>query len=228
MLIAEELLLLCLDDDTGRRMMGKESLAPALGGALLVELALRERIGITPHEAGRQQRGRVQVISTTPTDHPELDAALGYLADREGIRVKDLLSEFSGKRITKGLLERLVGRLVQGGVLREERSAVLGIRSWPTVDPRPEEEVRGRLQSALVGGQTPAERTVALIALLAATNRLTKVVTTGDRGALRARAKELSEGDWAAAAVKKAIDEVNATMTAVTVAAVSGGNGGGG
>jgi hypothetical protein len=35
------------------------------------------------------------------------------------------------------------------------------------------------------------------------------VVTTDDKRALKARAKQLSEGDWVAEAVKEAIDEVS-------------------
>ena len=35
MLIAEELLLLALDDATGRRLVGTDKLDPALGGALV-------------------------------------------------------------------------------------------------------------------------------------------------------------------------------------------------
>ena len=46
MLIAEEFLLLVLDDESGKRTIGGESLEPALAAALVVELALAERIGI--------------------------------------------------------------------------------------------------------------------------------------------------------------------------------------
>jgi hypothetical protein len=50
--MAEEYLLLCLDDKTGRPRIGRDRLDPALGGALVAELALRERVGITPRAAG--------------------------------------------------------------------------------------------------------------------------------------------------------------------------------
>ena len=82
--------------------------------------------------------------------------------------------------------------------------------SWPAHDIAPEDEVRQRLQSALIAGLTPTERTVALIALLEVTGLLTKVVPTEDKKAMRAKAKALTEGDWAAKAVKDAIDEVAA------------------
>ena len=85
MLIAEEYLLLALDERTGKLRIGSDALGPALGGALVAELALRERIGVTPHEAGWNKRGRVTIISTMPTDDPELDAALQKLLDGAGL-----------------------------------------------------------------------------------------------------------------------------------------------
>jgi hypothetical protein len=227
-LLAEEFLLLCLDDDSGKKTLSSEKLPPALGAAILVELALMERIGVTPHDTGWQRRGRVRITDTKPTDDAELDAALAAVEQREDVKVKDLISDMSGKRITKGLQDRLAGRLVASGALGEERSKVLGLRRWPTADPGPEQEVVTRLQSSLVGNATPTERTVALIALLQATGQLTKVVSTSERKedqkALKARAKALTEGDWAAAAVKQAIDEVYAMVA--SMAAVSAGGGG--
>ena len=47
-----------------------------------------------------------------------------------------------------------------------------------------------------------------------------------DKRALKARAKKLAEGDWAAKAVKDAIAEMTAVMVAVSAGAAGGGNGG--
>ena len=44
---------------------------------------------------------------------------------------------------------------------------------------------------------------------------------TEDKKSLRRRAKELSEGDWAAKAVKDAIDEVAAATAAVAAGAAA-------
>ncbi|HEU5486530.1 MAG TPA: GPP34 family phosphoprotein [Microlunatus sp.] len=209
MLIAEELLLLSIDDETGRNaLLSNDKIAPALGGALLVELALMERIGVTPASAERRQRGRVTITSTTPTDDQELDNLMVVLEQREGAKVTDLISQMSMKPITKGLRDRLLHRLARAGVLREQRSAIFKIRSWPTIDPGPRHEVHSRLQAALVRADVPSERTVALIALLNATGRLSKVVVGEDKKTLKSRARDLSKGDWAAEAVKRAINEV--------------------
>ena len=45
MLIAEEYLLLALDEESGKPRIGSDRLEPALGGALVAELALMERVG---------------------------------------------------------------------------------------------------------------------------------------------------------------------------------------
>jgi len=189
---------------------------------LVVELALMERIGVTPHEAGWNKRGRITITDLTPTDDVELDEALRKLAESEGKKLSDVLSEFASKkvRLSYKLRERLLERLAKAGVLKRQEGTVLGFiprTTWPAGDVRAEDDVRERLQSTLVSGFTPTERTLVLIALLQVTGLLPKVVTTDDKHALKSRAKQLTDGDWAAKAVKDAIDEV----TAATVAAVA-------
>ncbi len=217
MLIAEELLLICLDNDTGRRTLGTDRLDPALAGALLAELALMERIGVTADDEGWLKRGRITITNLKPTDDVELDRALQVLTQREGKKVKDLVSGLSLKPLSKGLRLRLLGRLAAAGVLTEHHGKVLGLfphRTWPLLDPAPEEEVRRRLQSALVVGLTPTERTVSLIGLLHATRHVAKAVPSDEPKMVKARAKALAEGDWVAKAVKQAIDDAAAAGAA--------------
>lgn len=226
--IADELLLLSLDETTGKAIAPGLNLDAALVAALLVELALTERISIAPAEAGWNARGRVTVISTRPTDDPDLDAVLVALSEKDGQKVKNLVSPMSWKPVSKGLKDRRLARLVQQGVLTEQRSAVLGLRSHPTVNPGPGREVRARLWAALVDGLTPTERTVALIALVEATGILPKVVVGPDRKLVKARAKQLSQGDWAAKAVKDAVAEATSAMASAAAVSGGGGDGGGG
>jgi hypothetical protein len=96
---------------------------------------------------------------------------------------------------------------------------VLGIvprTTWPGADSRHKQELRARLQDVLVAGASPDSRTAALVSLLAAVNAAHKVVD-GDKKAVRARAKDIAAGDWAGAAVKKAIDAVNETVAATII-----------
>lgn len=227
MLIADELLLLALDDRTGKKIAAGMNVDAAMAAALLVELALSERISIAPAEAGWREKGKITVVHTAPTDDADLDALLAKLADKDGQKVKNLISPMTWKPISSGLRDRRLALLVRQGVLTEERSEFLGVRSHPTRDTGPEHEVRARVWSALVDGLTPTERTVALIALLDAVGILTKAFDVADKKAFKARAKQLAEGDWAAKAVKDAIAETTAVMVATTAAAAGGGSSGG-
>lgn len=217
MLIAEELLLLCLDNESGRRTLGTDRLDPALAGALLAELALMERIGVTADDEGWLKRGRITITNLKPTDDVELDRALQLLSEREGKKAKDLVSGMSLKPLSKGLRVRLLERLASAGVLSEHQGKVLGLfphRTWPALDRGPEDEIRRRLQSTLVVGLTATERTVSLVGLLHATRHLAKVVPSDEPRVVKARAKSLTEGDWVAKAVKQAIDDAAAAGAA--------------
>ena len=209
MLLADELLLLALDDTSGKSVAVSTNLDVALAAALLVDLALQERISVAPTEAGWRERGKVTVVDSSPTDDPDLDEVLARLVGKDGQKAKNLISPVSWRPIYKGVRDRRLARLIQGGVLTEQRTELLGLRRYPTRDPRPEQEVRVRLRSALVNGLTPTERTVALIALLSASRILPKIFPAEDKKLIKTRAKRLSEGDWAAKAVRDAITEAS-------------------
>jgi hypothetical protein len=51
---------------------------------------------------------------------------------------------------------------------------------------------------------------------------VTRVVSVDDKRAARRRAKEIAEGDWAADAVRGAVQEVQTAVTVAVVAATSG------
>ena len=61
MLMAEEVLLLLVDDRTGRFVVGSTRLDNVLAGAVLVELVTMKRVGFPPAGAG-VRRGRMVVV----------------------------------------------------------------------------------------------------------------------------------------------------------------------
>ena len=116
-------------------------------------------------------------------------------------------------------------------MLTADEGKVLGIfpvTRWTAKDARHEAEVRSALESVLKVGTSPDERTGALIALLSALNVVPKIVTDAvDKKALKQRAKQIAESDWAADAVKKAVAEMQAAVTtAIVVSATAASTGG--
>ncbi|SDS95030.1 GOLPH3/VPS74 family protein [Actinopolymorpha singaporensis] len=216
MLLAEDLLLLLVDDSTGRPVTDGTKLDHALAGAVLLELTLRGKVDVAgPGEDVR--KGRLVVRDESPTGEPVLDQGLSILDAREGSKPANVLG-----RLAKGLRDRLLAGLADRGVLRQEKGRVLGIfptTRWPAEDSSHENSLRVTLSDVLVQGRTPDARTGALVSLLAAIDVVPKVVDAPDRRAVRRRAREISEGAWAADAVKKAVAAVNAaTMAAVSAA----------
>ncbi len=224
MLIAEDLLLLLVDDDTGRPVTDGTKLDHALGGAVLLELALQGRVDIAG-PGSEVKKGRLVVNDPSPTGHAVLDAALSLLVDKSGRKPDQVIGP-----LAKGLRKRLLGGLADRGVLRRDEGRILGIfptTRWPAEDSRHENELRSRLQDVLVVGVTPDNRTGALVSLLAAIDVVPKIVDAPDRRAVKRRAKEIADGAWAADAVRRAVEAVNAamvaTIAATSVAASSGG-----
>jgi hypothetical protein len=79
MLIAEDLLLLLTDDETGKLVASASEVDVALGGALLVELTLMQRLDLAgPSEQVR--KGHLVVRDASATSDPLLDEALAMVA----------------------------------------------------------------------------------------------------------------------------------------------------
>jgi hypothetical protein len=218
MLMAEEVLLLLVDDRTGRFLVDSTRLDNVLAGAVLAELATFERVGFAPQGTG-VRRGRMVVLNPAALGDPVLDRALATVAASRPAKPEQLIAKLR-KRLRATLLERLSA----AGVLRRSTRKVMGIlprTTWPAVDVNRKRELRARLQDVLVVGAPPDGRTAALVSLLAAVNAAHKVVE-GDKKTVRTRANEIAAGDWAGAAVKKAIDAVNASIAIIVAAGTAG------
>ena len=223
MLLAEDLLLLVTDDASGRLSAPAERVDAGLGGANLVELALRNKVDLTG-EQDPGKRGRIIVCDLSPAGDAVLDAALQILIARQGRKPSEVIGPLS-KNLRRALYQRLADR----GVVRAERGKILGvfpIRRWPADDANEEAEVRRLMTQALVQQVTPDTRTAALIALVHAIGRVDKIVDARQHGLskreLRARAKEIAEGNWASEAVRKAIQEMmEAAFVAISAATIT-------
>lgn len=225
LLLAEELLLLLLDDVSGRVTTDGTRLTNGLAGAMLLELAVDEHVGITTGSTDgpggvRAKPGRLAVLANPRPADPELAVALDKVAERAGRKPKDALPP-----LVKGLKERLLERLAAAGLITRQRGRLLGFipnTTWPTVDPGPEREVRERLRQVLVDGQQPDQRTAALVALLSATDAVHKALPDADKRLVKKRARQIAEGEWASDAVRRAVAETEtAVMTAIMASTVA-------
>jgi hypothetical protein len=219
--IAEDLLVLLLDERSGRVAEGTNA-DTVLGGALLIELALLGAVTVS-ERTGLWRTAKVRVEPGVDVDDPMLGEALAVVAQKER-GAQDLVT-----RLGRGCRDKVAARLVERGTLRLEESRALGLfrsRRWPAADPARASQLRQSLRGPLLQGTTPDERTAALVALLHAVNRAHRTIDLEGRPAreVKRRAKEISEGAWAATAVRDSIQAATAAMTAaVTAAVIAGG-----
>lgn len=215
MLIVEDLLMLLLDDKTGSPAAAG-TLYYTLGGALLVDLALRGRVE-TDGSGGPLSGPKVVTAGEGPLPDPMLQDAYDKVAEKPQ-RVQPLLIAL-GNGLWKPVTERLIDR----GLIRREKKRFLGIipvTHLPVQDAGPETELRGRIRAVLEDGAEPDPRTAAITALLSASGALPalrpRIAWSGE---VYKRAKALEKGDWGAEAVNTAVTRTAAAVAAAAAAA---------
>jgi len=163
----EELLLLMLDDETGRLI---DRSAPsgdyAMAASLLAELMLEGRIHTDPEH--------LSVTDPTPTGDAALDEVLAKIGGEmapQGTRwwIEHLASEADRLR------DMYFDRLVERGVLKLEEGRFLWFfaeRRYPLLSDREEREVKARLMAVIFEENTPSQRDALLIGLARAAGLL--------------------------------------------------------
>lgn len=217
MLLCEQLLLIGLDDEKGGDASRYGMLDSGLAGALLLDLSLAGAVSI---EDGN-------VTATGTADDPLLAATL------EAIRAKDRPrgpKHWIGAlpRALKPLRGRVAEPLVERGVLREDRSRLLGLiprTRFPEVDPEPEARLRERLAAVLLEAAEPDLETALLISLLVPLGLVRGLAPRERRREAQRRAERVADrslvGEDLGRVVKEMQAAVIAAVTAATVAATS-------
>ena len=215
-LIVEDVLLLMLDDEYGVPA-GAGTLHQTLGGAVLVELALLDRV--RPDRSGGWLKGtQVVVAGDGPLPDPLLHSAYDAIAAHSRHVQAMLIS------IGAGLYDPLIERLLQRGLIRREHRRFLGLiptTRLPAVDTGHESALRKRMSAVLEDGAEPDARLAAIIALISASGTLPSLDPVPRwSGPVVTRAKELEQGHWGAAAVSSAVLQAAAALAAASAAAV--------
>lgn len=183
--LAEELLLLAYDDETGKATMPRISLDLGMAAAVLIELALAGRIAYSD--------GSLTVVDPTPTGEPLVDGVLARMAADTPHSPSSWV-----QRLRHGLRDKILGDLCAQGVVRDVDETELGfihVHRYPTVDPAVEADTRRRLAEALASGELPDERTAALATLVAVLRMEPALGLTGDAAReARQRLEEIAGG----------------------------------
>lgn len=175
LLLAEELVLLCMDDKTGQCEVEPREAGQGVALALIFELSLA---GALTLEQGKLAAG---------DQGPASDQLLNLTAESAvGLTPTAAVDKLAAEDLLQAILVRLVSR----GVLHDADVWSPGIHL--PKDPHPEAAVRQRLRELLAHGRGANEHEAALVALLHHLEIVATVLPDEDAAVVRARAVEVS------------------------------------
>ncbi|WP_160122858.1 GOLPH3/VPS74 family protein [Rhodovarius lipocyclicus] len=207
----EEIVLLLLDDRTGRPVgLPPPAADYAIAGAVLMELSLLGRID-TDLE-------RVVVSDAKPTGDAVLDEALEMIAAAPGIEdSRHWISELGLKG--EHFRDALLGRLVGHGVLRMEEGKFLWVfadRRYPKAVGGAQEvkEVRARLRDLILSDDIPEPRDALLLGLCRATGLVPLLLTPIELDETAARVDQIADLEELNRSLSEVIRQVQTSMVA--------------
>ena len=229
----EQLLLLVLRDRKGTLDYRAGHYNLAMGGAILAELALSDRISI-----GRDRKAFVEPVRMARrAGNDILDEAFARVREaRRNRRAYMWVTNFGSM---KRLRHRTAVGLCRRGILRTEESEIMLLfrrKVYPTLDPGPERDLVARLREAITGGSEVEPALGVVLALLNVTGAIRIHFDRRELRPHRKRLKEIGAGQHfaglhahdaaaahravqgAVAAAQAAVATVSAAVAAVTVA----------
>jgi hypothetical protein len=205
--LAEDLYLLAGDDTGGRLLIDPIHLDLGLGGALLLDLALRRRVALRAEH--------VTVAVEQPTGEPLLDSALAEIRGQPRPHGPDHWIRHLARGAHRAVQDHLLGL----GVLKREDGRILRfipVHRTRETDGRLHHELVDHLQDAVVLGRPPSPESAALAALALAVGLDRHLFPHADRLLVRKRMAEVAAGcddaAWVAPSVTAAVNAVDAAL----------------
>jgi golgi phosphoprotein 3 len=169
----EDLLLLVLDDSTGKlRPLPDRALDFALAGALLAEFAFEGTVDIT--------NGHCRVTKIEASDNAFHERMLKKLKTSGDAKLENWLSALAGE--ADAIQDEGLNRLVDRGILKKQDESFLWVfhkRRYPMVDNKEEEEVIRRIRKRVLDpDQTTRDRSDLILIALMDVCQLSHIVFT--------------------------------------------------
>ncbi len=211
-LIAEELLLIALDPESGRVPMGAQDYVKVgLSGALLAELALSGSLAMSG--------GRITVVAGDRPGDPLLAATIDAVGSGlAGRRAKAVVAKLD--KSVGGVWEQVVGRRVDAGTIGREKRGLLSPTRHPVLDRPVQELVLAHIRVAAIGDQPLEPHRAVVLAFCGPCRLLEKVAPErSQHRQAKMRIKQATRSAPFGPEVKKVIDDL---VAAASVAAGAG------
>ncbi len=208
--VAEEILLLALDDEGDFIHPSVMIFQLSIAGAVLMDLALHERIDT--------DLDHLVVVDEAPTGDDVMDEVLRTICGES--KVRDAAHWVNAVATdAEAIKQRLLARLVDRGILKsvdKKYMWIFGNRRYPMIDDREDREVKLRIFSVLLSDEIPTQRDVVLISLADASRLLKSIMTEREYKACGPRLEQLTRMDLIGQAMANVIRDVGSSIRAST------------
>ena len=205
---AEEILLLLLDDKSGRfANVIESSLRCAIAGAVLMDLALENRIDTDPKQ--------LVLVDAAPVGDDLLDPTLADIARAPETRdARYWVNRIAGD--ADRIRETALRRLVERGILQREDDRFLWVfraRRYPVIDGQAEREVKLRIMEVLFSDVIPAPRDVVIIGLADACGLFGVLLSRRELQRVAERIEQVRRLDLIGQAVIQTVTEIDMAIS---------------
>ncbi|WP_167098490.1 GPP34 family phosphoprotein [Mycobacterium sp. DL592] len=193
--IAEDLLLLLLDNAAAQPAIERGTLQRLMAAAVLLDLAYECRIRpALPHEP--VDSDRLVALAGPPPADPVLRPALSLLLQAP------MTPAAAIAKLRKRAEDDVLDQLLRTGQLHQVQLSSHRLRrndyAWPMANRTRVDRARSALLAALFDGQRPDPQTASIVSLLHAVNALGVLLSLNERGWqwVAGRASEIASGTW--------------------------------
>ena len=203
----EEIILLLYNEDRGDFAPGlaPHSLHTVLAGAVLMDLALEDRIDTDPEH--------LILVDATPLADDLLDPILADIAQDTGARDLGYWVAQTAKQGDE-IRDKALARLVNRGILEAESEGIFSLsrlvsrsRRYPTIDGQRVEEVRLRIMRVLFTDEIPDPRDIVIICLTDACGVFKNILSQSELSEVQDRIELIGKMDLIGQSVARAIRE---------------------
>ncbi len=211
---SEELLLLLVDEQTGGlATVPDRAMRCAFAGALLMDLALADRID-TDLES-------LTLVNATPLGDEILDPWLAMIAHADHTRdAAYWIERFAKPEVADRVRDTALRRLGERGILTSDVGGLLSLavrvgrtRRYPMIDGEGSRDVQLRLMNILFSGDIPAPHDAMLIALVDACDIFERLLTPAEMAEARERIELFGTLELLGRAVAAAIRSTGSPST---------------
>lgn len=207
---SEEILLLALDDRTGKlHPLPEGSLNLAIAGGLIMELAFA---GVLDSDDKN-----LEVLSRDKTGDSLLDDVLATIPAEKPLSIQRALNVVASN--IDEWKKRLFGELKDRGILKQEEHRFLFVlkeRCYPVIDDREEQEVKSRIREVVMDPEAiPDPRDVIIICLMDACDLSGVVFTEEERDKHRERIQTIAKMDFVGQALSRAVNKIQQALLEV-------------